>query len=482
MATETMTKSAFNPKALLNDYPHYSLLAIIILIGFVGIPFSSWVTLTVAGLAMGLMVFVMASGMTLSFGLMHVLNLGHGALITVGAFFGATLVAGLTDGRWPLLMMKDFGWQPSQGLLWGIGIFFIAAALLGLLSTLLGTGAVRTNPKLRGGDHLRQFELTGLSMLAALIVLWIFNGWSGGWVAGLVLAVVALAAGLGVAWAFGARQASKGRDPVYGSATNQYLLGLCGSGLAVVTVYVFANWAWTREFVANLGIVMPAFILGFIAVGIVGYVFERLVIKPVYGDHLKQILVTVGAGIVLAELLQVFWGPDQVNMPRPETLQGGLTIGDVSIEKYRILAVVIGLLIYWGLKRIINGTKIGLLIRAGVENPEMVEAHGYRINLLFIAVFVAGAALAGAGGVMWGLYQASVTVALGNEMLVTIIIVIIIGGLGSIAGCFYAALMVELLNNYMTYIMPEVALFSTIGLMVLVLMWRPMGLSPTSKR
>jgi len=92
-----------------------------------------------------------------------------------------------------------------------------------------------------------------------------------------------------------------------------------------------------------------------------------------------------------------------------------------------------------------------------------------------------GAALAGLGGVMWGLYQSFVTVSLGPEMLVLIIIVIIIGGLGSITGCFYAALVVGLLNNYTIYLFPKVALFSSIGLMVLVLLWRPQGLIPTMR-
>lgn len=409
MATETLTKTPFNPKMLLTIYPHYVLLAIIMLIGLVGIPFHSWVTLTVAGVAMGLMVFVMASGMTLSFGLMGVLNLGHGALITVGAFVGATLVTGFTSGTWPLLMMKSFGWQPSHGLLWGLGVFCIA-----VLVTAVGFVCLR--------KFLDQ----------------------------------------------------KGRQ-------TQLLSVLCCAGVALATVLVLVYWRWSNEFVADMGIVLPAFLLGFVALAVVGYVFERLIVRPVYGDPLKQILVTVGAAIVILELLQALWGPDPLNMPRPETLQDGFSFGGVAIEEYRIFAVVIGVAIYWAVKRVIHGTKVGLLIRAGVENAEMVEAHGYRIRLLFIAVFAAGAALAGVGGVMWGLFQGSVTVALGGEMLVTIIIVIIIGGLGSIAGCFYAALMVELLSNYVTYIRPDVALFSTIGLMVLVLLWRPHGLHPVEK-
>jgi branched-chain amino acid transport system permease protein len=268
--------------------------------------------------------------------------------------------------------------------------------------------------------------------------------------------------------------------PVRGSRHRivPWLGGACAAG---ATALVLVFWRPIHAFVADMGIVLPAFGIAFVVLAVVGYVFERLIVRPVYGDPLKQILVTVGAAIVILELLQALWGPGQLNMPRPETLQGGFSSGGVSVEKYRIFAVVIGLAIYWAVKRIIHGTKVGLLIRAGVENVEMVEAHGYRIRLLFVAVFVAGAALAGVGGVMWGLFQESATVALGGEMLVTIIIVIIIGGLGSITGCFYAALMVELLNNYMAYIQPDAALFSAIGLMVLVLLWRPQGLQPAER-
>jgi branched-chain amino acid transport system permease protein len=131
---------------------------------------------------------------------------------------------------------------------------------------------------------------------------------------------------------------------------------------------------------------------------------------------------------------------------------------------------------------VLNRTKIGLLIRAGVENKEMVEAMGYRIRRLFVGVFVAGSALAGLGGALWGMYQESVTVHIGASMMVLIFIVIIIGGLGSIGGCFAGALLVGLVANYVGYLSPKIALGSNILLMVLVLLWRPQGLYPVSKQ
>ena len=115
---------------------------------------------------------------------------------------------------------------------------------------------------------------------------------------------------------------------------------------------------------------------------------------------------------------------------------------------------------------ILNRTKIGLLIRAGVENTEMVEALGYRITRLFVGVFMAGSALAGLGGVMWGLYREQVNAAMGGELLVLVFIVVIIGGLGSVTGCFIGALLVALATNYAGFLVPKLALITDILLMV----------------
>ena len=159
-----------------------------------------------------------------------------------------------------------------------------------------------------------------------------------------------------------------------------------------------------------------------------------------------------------------------------------ILIGDAAIEKYRLLAMVVGLLVFAALAWTLSRTKIGLLIRAGVQDREMVEALGYRIRRLFIGVFVMGSALAGLGGVMWGLYQQSVTAQMGAHVNVLIFIVIIIGGLGSTGGALIGALLVGLMANYTGYLAPTVALFSNIALMVAILLWRPRGLYPVTSR
>jgi len=255
-----------------------------------------------------------------------------------------------------------------------------------------------------------------------------------------------------------------------------------GAYMAVSTLKVFSAAAGADSFLANLGAVLPAMLAAMAVAGLLGWFFERVIIRPVYGQHLKQILITTGGMIVAEQLIHVFWGPDLLPLQRPATLRGAFVVGDMAIEKYRLIAVAVGLVVFAAMMLILNRTKIGLLIRAGVENKEMVEAMGYRIRRLFVGVFVAGSALAGLGGALWGMYQESVTVHIGANMMVLIFIVIIIGGLGSIGGCFAGAVLVGLVANYVGYLSPKVALGSNILLMVLILLWRPQGLYPVSRQ
>jgi branched-chain amino acid transport system permease protein len=254
-----------------------------------------------------------------------------------------------------------------------------------------------------------------------------------------------------------------------------------GAFIGVTVMAALAPWMAAPTLGANLAAIGAGALVAMAAAGLMGYLFERVVIMPVYGDHLKQILITMGGLIVVEQLIYVFWGPDAIPIPRPDSLKGAFTLGEVVLEKYRVLAVIVGLVIFVAMSLVLRRTKIGLLIRAGVENGEMVETLGYRIGALFVAVFVAGSALAGLGGVMWGLYQEVITAPMGMEVMILIFIVVIIGGLGSVEGCFLGALMVGLINNYAAYLAPKVALGSSILLMVAILMWRPEGLMPAAK-
>jgi branched-chain amino acid transport system permease protein len=232
----------------------------------------------------------------------------------------------------------------------------------------------------------------------------------------------------------------------------------------------------------NLGVLGLAMLLAMLVTGLLGWAFERVIIMPVYGQHLKQILITMGGMIVAEQMINVIWGAEQIPLPLPASFRGAIMLGDAAIEKYRLIAVVVGIVVFVSMFLILNRTKLGLLIRAGVENGEMVEALGYRIRRLFVAVFAAGSALAGLGGVMWGLYKETLTAAMGGEIMVMVFIVVIIGGLGSVGGCFIGALLMALVTNYAGFLAPKLALVSNILLMITILLWRPAGLFSNGRR
>lgn len=316
------------------DWPAQLLLPALALAALAFMSFSTWLTLTVAGAAMGMMLFLMASGLTLVFGLMDVITFAHGAFISLGAYVASDVVA----------------------------------ALPGMVS----------------------------------------------WPASLAVLFAALAAAV-------------------------------------------------------------------VATGAVGLVFEVVIIRRVYGSHLRQILITVGGLIVMQELLVAVWGANPIPIEKPTAMQGSIAIASASIEIFRLIAVALGLAVYGALWLILSRTRLGLTVRAGVENLEMIEALGFRVKRLFVGVFVAGCALAGVGGVMWGVYQGLVTPAIGPEMMILVFIILIMGGMGSVGGAFVAAILVGLTTNYTGFLLPKLALGSNILLMVAILLWRPRGLFPLVK-
>ncbi len=255
-----------------------------------------------------------------------------------------------------------------------------------------------------------------------------------------------------------------------------------GAYMAALALLPLSAWVAADSLPLNLAAVMLAALAAALACGVLGWAFERLIVKPVYGQHLRQILATIGGSIIVVQLIYAFFGPDQIPVTLPKAFEGSFVFGQAAVEKYRLLATVIGLVVFAAETLILNRTRIGLLIRAGVENREMVEALGYRIDRLFVGVFMAGSALAGLGGAMMAFYRGQVHAPMGEEFLVLCFIVIIIGGLGSVGGSFVAAILVALIANYAGFLAPKLALVSNILAMVVVLLWRPRGLYPVSGR
>lgn len=240
----------------------------------------------------------------------------------------------------------------------------------------------------------------------------------------------------------------------------------------------WTGWGGSESFLLNMAIFLSALIFSGLLVGLLGILTERLVIRPVYGSHLFQIFITVGAMIVLEELIRVVWGPDDEVMPVPIRFIGSLDLFDVVLSKYPLVAIGLGSAIYLAIHLILKKTRIGTIVRAGVENPEMVQVMGHNIYRYFTGVFAVGSALAAIGGGMWATFVKSIHPAMGGEVIVFALIVAIIGGLGSMTGSVIGALMVGLSYNYVAYLVPKGALGITMLLLVVILLVRPTGLFP----
>ncbi|MFC4799802.1 branched-chain amino acid ABC transporter permease [Neobacillus sp. GCM10023253] len=216
------------------------------------------------------------------------------------------------------------------------------------------------------------------------------------------------------------------------------------------------------------GAVLTGFLLGIIT--------EKWIIKPVYGNHVQQILITLGLMLVLSEMLKVIWGPNQITATPPDYLEGSWELGGVIIIKYRVFIILAGLLIYTCVQFLLKKTKIGLVVRAGVMNKEMVQALGINIQKVFMFVFMIGAGMAALGGVLLGPYSGVIHAGMGMEFAILAFIVVVIGGMGNFSGSILAAILVGLSGSFMAYYVPDLSLAVNMLLMAVVLIIRPQGL------
>jgi branched-chain amino acid transport system permease protein len=244
---------------------------------------------------------------------------------------------------------------------------------------------------------------------------------------------------------------------------------------------LLSHWVEADSVSLNFGVFLAAIFTAMAAVALLGIVLERIIVRRVYGNHLFQILITFGATIVLVELIRVFWGPNDEVMPVPVTFRGNWDVFDIIIAKYRVVCILIGILVYGVIQLILKKTKIGTIVRAGVENREMVQAMGHNIFLLFTGVFAVGAALAALGGLSMSIFSLQVYPDMGSTYLLFAFIVVIIGGLGSVTGSLVGALIVGLSYNYVAYLVPWAAAGVNILIMIVILLIRPTGLFAAGK-
>jgi len=212
-----------------------------------------------------------------------------------------------------------------------------------------------------------------------------------------------------------------------------------------------------------------------VAIGILGSLLDRVLLERIRNQELRQVLLTLGVAFVINDLCLVIWGGDALSVPVPPALRGAAHVGDLFYPKYRLFMIAAGFAIFIFLWILYNRTRLGALIRAGVDDKEMAEAIGIKISRLFVFTVMLGSALAGIGGVLGGAFLTLYPGA-DADILVYSLAIVIIGGQGSLVGAAVASLLVGLLATFGQVWFPELAYFIIFGPMALLLAFRPYGL------
>lgn len=220
-----------------------------------------------------------------------------------------------------------------------------------------------------------------------------------------------------------------------------------------------------------------ALILGIPMTIALGFVIERLFIIHLYHrDHLQQVLLTFGLILIFNELQQVIWGGDPLAVPVPELLRGSVPLSDtLSYPVYRLFLSAVCLVLAGVMYFVIGHTRLGMRIRAGAANRQMVEALGINVRLLYSVVFAIGVALASVAGMLAAPVE-TVYPGMGEQVLIVCFVVVVIGGIGSIRGAFIGAIAIGLADVYGQVFLPDIASVAIYGLMAAILLWRPAGL------
>lgn len=242
-----------------------------------------------------------------------------------------------------------------------------------------------------------------------------------------------------------------------------------GSFFMLGAFFALAIMQWTGSFWLALAFSwVPAVILGVI--------MERVFIQRLYNrGHLDQVLLTFGFTFVFSDLVRLVWGTDIRDLPVPELLTGVFEVGGVIVPKYRVFLIFFGGLIAFALWAFLERSRLGAMVRAGVDDAFTANGIGINVSLLFAAVFAVGVGLAALGGAaagpVLGLY-----LGMDIEILIPAFIVVVIGGMGSLRGAFVSSVFVGVIDTFGKAYFPDFAMFIIYLLMVVVLLTRPQGL------
>jgi branched-chain amino acid transport system permease protein len=264
------------------------------------------------------------------------------------------------------------------------------------------------------------------------------------------------------------------------------LLFLVSAGLALIfglmrivnmahgSFYMLAAY-FAFALLRNLGNQFLAYLIAIAAVTVLGAFLQTALIERVKSNNLRQILLTFGVLLVLGDLSLLAWRGVPVALPVPSFLSGRLTIGNLTFPYYRLFVLAVGASLAVALDLMQRKTRLGAMVRAGADDLSMLSCMGVNVRALFIAVFAFGAALAGLGGVLGGMFL-GVYPGIDLDIGTLAFVVVIVGGLGSVRGTFAASILVGAIDNMTKAYLPEVSLFAIYLLMVIVLMVRPTGL------
>jgi branched-chain amino acid transport system permease protein len=218
-----------------------------------------------------------------------------------------------------------------------------------------------------------------------------------------------------------------------------------------------------------------AAIAGGLGVGLLGILMERFILRRLAGNEQGQVLVTLGISFIIADICLLVWTGDPMPLAAPQALRPPLRVWGFAFPTYRLVVLAIALVAALALYLLMERTRLGAMIRAGVDDMEMARGVGIPVSRLFTTVFLLGATLAGIGGVLGGPILNAYP-GLDNDMLPLALIVVILGGAGSLLGAFVGSFIVGFIYNFGIALVPDLAYFVLFLPMVLVLVFLPQGL------
>ncbi len=461
---------------------------------------AAFVRTTLSGLTLGSLFFMIAAGLTLIFGLMDVLNFAHGAMFMLGAYMGwqfytnptfifglAPLVFASFTGLMLLPIIKPvlIHWNISEGWQQALPkiafVLMIVLLVLGLwgvdVSNLAETAMVAITTTSAGNPLA---EISAQEPLATF------------WIRPLLLLLAGIAGAVGIAKP-GDRTQSANHDHFRKDGIIFILLFIC---TVLLTVFRSALSEWILLMNGNLRFalsILTAVLFGFVF----GAAIEITLIRPLYKRATFVVLMTLGLGFVIREVVQVLWTPLAYQMVRPpffaqpgkaktvwEWFRNGnatLDVFGVTFPTYRLFIIVLGILMFLFVYFLMTKTRLGMIIRAGVQDPEMVEALGINVRRVFTIVFALGVGMAALGGIGAAPFI-PIQPLMGDQFQMQGFITVVLGGMGSYVGAFIRALTLGLARAFGDYfalkfsLSPAIAEASTVIIMIIVLLIRPSGL------